>query len=331
MNPKRCNEYDYINFLVAAQKSYSCLEAGRVQPSKANTPAHDSLNRMLHRIQPNTEDLWREAQPQVNPQEGLLLLDDSTKDKPYAKKIDLVYRHWSGKHHNTVRGINLLTLLWTAGDKPIPGDYRLSDKPNDNLSKNDHVTDLLKVAYQRGFQPTYVSFDSWYSSLLNLKLIRQCGWHWFTRFKSNRLVNPDQTGNVPMARIDIGTTGRIVHLKAYGFIKVFRTVSLNGDVEHWATSHLERRPLERLSIAEPTWAIENYHRGIKQFCGIEKCQARSATAQRNHIGFSIRAVLRLEVFSYFTGHSWFEAKMQIIRDAIRAYLQNPKYILSTTA
>lgn len=331
MNPKRCNEYDYINFLVAAQKSYSCLEIGRVQPAKANTPAHDSLNRMLHRIQPNTEDLWREAQPQVNPQEGLLLLDDSTLDKPYAKKIDLVYRHWSGKHHNTVRGINLLTLLWTEGDKHIPCDYRLYDKPNDNLSKNNHFTDLLKVAYQRGFQPTYVSFDSWYSSLSNLKLIRQCGWHWFTRFKSNRLVNPDQMGNVPIARINIGTTGRIVHLKAYGFIKLFRTVSRNGDVEHWATSHLEMRPLERLSIAELTWAIENYHRGIKQFCGIEKCQARSATAQRNHIGFSIRAFLRLEVFSYFTGHSWFEAKMQIIRDAIRAYLQNPKYILSTTA
>jgi hypothetical protein len=250
MNPKRCNEYDYINFLVAAPKSYSCLEAGRVQPAKANTPAHDSLNRMLHRIQPNTEDLWREAQPQVNPREGLLLLDDSTLDKPYAKKMDLVYRHWSGKHHNTVRGINLLTLLWTEGDKPIPGDYRLYDKPNDNLSKNNHLTDFLKVAYQRGFQPTYVSFDSWYSSLSNLKLIRQCGWHWFTRFKSNRLVNPDQLGNVPIARIDIGTTGRIVHLKAYGFIKLFRTVSRDGDVEHWATSHLEMRPLERLSIAE---------------------------------------------------------------------------------
>lgn len=134
-----------------------------------------------------------------------------------------------------------------------------------------------------------------------------------------------------MARIDIGTTGQIVHLKAYGFIRVFRTVSPNRDVEHWATSHLERRPLERLSIAEQTWTIENYHRGIKQFCGIEKCQARSATAQRNHIGFSIRAFLRLEVFSYFTGYSWFEAKMQIIRDSIRAYLQHPKYILSTTA
>lgn len=64
---------------------------------------------------------------------------------------------------------------------------------------------------------------------------------------------------------------------------------------------------------------------------MERGQARSATAQRNHLGLSIRACWRLEVFSYFTGYSWFEAKRQIIRDAIRAYLQNPKYILGTTA
>jgi hypothetical protein len=332
MNPRRCDEYDYLNFLVATQKSYSCLEAGRVQPPKLGAPAHDSLTRLLTRTEPNTEDLWQEAKPQVNLANGLLVLDDSTLDKPYAKQIDLVWRHWSGKHHQTVRGINLLTLLWTDGDKHIPCDYRLYDKPNDNLSKNDHFANLLQVAHQRGFKPTYVGFDSWYSGLSNLKRIRQFGWHWFTRLKSNRLVNPERkSGNVPIARIDIGPSGRVVHLKAYGLIKVFRTVSPNGDVEHWATNHLDRRPLERLSMAEPTWTIENYHRGIKQFCGIEKCQARSATAQRNHIGFSIRAFLRFEIFSYFTGYSWFEAKMQIIRDAIRSYLENPKYILGSTA
>lgn len=129
-------------------------------------------------------------------------------------------------------------------------------------------------------------------NLSNLKQIRQFGWHWLTHLKSNRLVNPAQSGNIPITRVDIGTPGRIVHLKAYGLVKVFKTVSRNGDVEYWATSDLDRRPLERLSVAEPTWAIENYHRGIKPFGGIERGQARSATAQRNHIGFSIRAFLR---------------------------------------
>jgi len=89
--------------------------------------------------------------------------------------------------------------------------------------------------------------------------------------------------------------------------------------------------IERHSLSEKSWVIESYHRGIKQFCGVEKCQARSATAQRNHIALALRAFLRLETYSYATGHSWFEAKMQIIREAIRAYLDKPLYLLKATA
>ncbi len=64
-------------------------------------------------------------------------------------------RHWSGKHHNTVKGINLLTLLWTDGDKQVPCDHRLYDKPNDELSKNDHFKALIEEAHKRGFTPKY--------------------------------------------------------------------------------------------------------------------------------------------------------------------------------
>ena len=56
-----------------------------------------------------------------------------------------------------------------------------------------------------------------------------------------------------------------------------------------------------------------------------------ATAQRNHIGLAVRAFLRFEVASLKTGLSWFEAKIRIIRDAIRAYLANPVYALQATA
>jgi len=31
-------------------------------------------------------------------------------DKPYAKKMELVTYHWSGKHKRVVKGIPLLTL-----------------------------------------------------------------------------------------------------------------------------------------------------------------------------------------------------------------------------
>ena len=42
MNKERSDEYDYINFLIATQKSYSCLEAGKVQPDEVG------IRRMTH-------------------------------------------------------------------------------------------------------------------------------------------------------------------------------------------------------------------------------------------------------------------------------------------
>ncbi len=74
--------------------------------------------------------------------------------------MDLVCRHWSGKHHKVVRGINLLTLVWTDGNGIIPVDFRLYDFENDSKTKNDHLQDLLRIAKLRGFRPQFVMFDS---------------------------------------------------------------------------------------------------------------------------------------------------------------------------
>ncbi len=275
--------------------------------------------------------LWEEAQSHVTVDTGLLIIDDTTLDKPYARTIELVRRHWSGKHRRVVPGINLVTLLWSDGNACIPCDYRLYDKPRDGATKNDHFHTMLTTAFERGFVPRLVAFDSWYSSLANLKLIRSYGWHWLTQLKANRHVDPDRTGNRPLAEVSIAPHGSIVHLKGYGLIKVFRIVTPDGDTEHWATNHLEMSCAEQETWAGQVWTIEDYHRGLKQFCGVERAQVRAARAQRNHIGLAIRAFLRFEHARLRTGTSWFETKMEIIRAAVRAYLAHPCHILAPTA
>ena len=328
MNRSKCNEYDYINFLIATPSRYSCSEAARVHAPNNNPPAHDSLNRLLYRLPTDSEALWREAHPFVNKTQGVLVIDDSTLDKPYAQKMDLVTRHWSGKHQQVVSGINLITLMWTDGDSHIPCDYRLYNRDHDGLTKNDHFQALIATANKRGFQPACVVFDSWYSSLKNLKTIQKYQWHWLTQLKSNRQVNLNGQGNQPVNQLPISNKGTIVHLKGYGLIKVFKMVSKNGNIEYWATSDLSMNELFRRKYAEFSWAIEEYHRGIKQFVGVERCFARKAVAQRNHIGLALRAFLRMERHRFLTGIGWFEAKVSIIRDAVRAYLDKPLYTLT---
>lgn len=262
---------------------------------------------------------------------GILVLDDSLLDKPYAHQIELVYRQWSGKHHRVVQGIDLITLLWSDGDRQVPVDWRVYDKPHDAATRNDHFRAMIDTAHARGFTPDCVAFDSWYASLANLKRVRHYQWIWLTRFQSNRLVNPDDTGNRAISRIAIPEAGCVVHLKGDGFIKVFKRVAPDGDPEYWATNEVQMNELTRLKYAQYANTIEQYHRGIKQFCGIERCQVRGACAQRAHIGLALRAFLRMESYCFHAGISWFTAKFQIIRSAVRSYLAQPAYFLCGSA
>lgn len=331
MNPPKCNELDYINFLVAAQQAFSSVEASKTHPAEDSGPAHDAYTRLLKRLPPDSEALWQEVGELVNRSSGVLVIDDSTLDKPYASKMALVTHHWSGKHGRVVQGINLTSLVWTDGECRLPCDFRLYNKAEDGLSKNDHFQHMIEQADERGFEPELVVFDSWYSGLKNLKLLRELEWHWLTQLKSNRQVSIDRTGNRAIKEIFIPMQGRIVHLKGYGWVKVFKTVGTNGDAEYWATSHLDMQLVQAAFHALDAWQIEVYHRGLKQFTGIERGQYRLEVAQRNHIGLAIRAFVRLEAHRAHNGISWHEAKTSIIRSAIRAYLAHPTINLCPTA
>ena len=314
-----------------ARARLSGTEAARGQPARPDPPAHDAFTRLRHRLEPDPAALWAEAAPLVRRDRGILVLDDSTPDKPDARRIGLVTRHWSGKHRRVVQGINLLTLLWTDGDALLPADDRRSDRATDGLTKHDHFRVLLVTAQQRDFRPACVVFDRWYASRDNLKAVRNAGWRWLTRLKGNRLVTPDGMSKRPLAACAIAETGTRVHLQGYGVIQVFRLVAPDGDTEHWATSDLALGEVRRVQDAEWAWGIEEYHRGLKQHCGVERAQVRAARAPRVHIGCAIRACLRLEWHRQTTGVSWWEAKTSLVREAVRAYLAAPRYTLPPLA
>jgi putative transposase len=331
MNAPKCTEYDYINFLVAAQQVFSAVEAARSHPAGEAKPAHDAYTRLLQRLPPDSEALWAEVSGCIEMNKGLLVIDDTTLDKPYARAMALVSRHWSGKHHEVVQGINLMSLVWSDGDACLPCDYRLYHKAQDGLSKNDHFRAMLQRAHECGFRPSLVAFDSWYSSLENLKRVRGYGWEWLTRLKSNRQVSVQAGQPQAVSTLDIPSSGLTVHLRGYGMVKVFRTVDPHGNAEHWATSRLDMTDAQRHLLADRAWLVEVYHRALKPFTGIERGQFRVERSQRNHIGLALRAYVRLELHRWRTRVSIGNSKLDIIRAAVRQYLAHPFYCLNSTA
>ncbi len=332
MNSPKVRDEDYINFIIATPRTVTATEASSCQPGSRNAPSHDAFTRLLQRLEPDPEVLWTEAKTQIDLNTGILVLDDSTLEKPYSPFNALLYRHWSGKQKAVVEGINLITLLWTDGVGCVPVDYRVFDKDRDGKTKNEHFAEMLFEAYQRGFNPELVCFDSWYASIENLKLVRSFGWHFLTRLKSNRQIRVGQGKLEAVSEAGLGGgNGTICWLKGFGEIKVLRVRATDGTSEYWASSLSGMTEPEREKFALSAWRIEMYHRGLKQQCLIERAQCRRLRPVLNHIGLCIRAFVRLESHCYREKLSWLEAKTGIIREAVRGYLSNPLYCSLPTA
>lgn len=153
---------------------------------KDNPIAHDAYTHLLQRLPPNSKALWSDVQVCIQPKQGVLIVDNSTLDKPHTSKMALVAKLWSGKHHQVVKGITLISLVWTENaEYRSLCDYCIYNIGVDGVEKNH----MLDVAQTRGFAPEMVLFDSWYSSLDSLKHIRKKGWHGLTRLKKNHKVS----------------------------------------------------------------------------------------------------------------------------------------------
>ena len=129
----RCTLPMYIAFLLSEPNSVSCLRVSDVLDM-----SHDSVNRFLYRETYSPEDLFAEARKSLDLIGGILSVDDTVLDKPYAKYLSFLGHFWSGKHHAVVRGINLITLYYTdPKGQQSPINFRIYDK-SEKKTKNDY-------------------------------------------------------------------------------------------------------------------------------------------------------------------------------------------------
>ncbi len=150
----------YIGFLLSEPKYPSCCRLAKLM-----NISHDSVNRFIQRNDYTPSDLFEQARPQLDLKGGTVNVNDSALDKPYSRYIALVGHFWSGKHHRSVKGINLITLYYT--DKQghhLPINYRVYDKA-EGITKNDYFLDMLAEVLSWGLQPSFVTGDSWYSGV----------------------------------------------------------------------------------------------------------------------------------------------------------------------
>lgn len=317
MPKSKCNKDLYKSFLQASSVRYSGKALSEVSP---NQLSHDSASRWLNNSNFRPSGVYKESSKYIDHDAPCLLVgDDTVLSKQYSKKIDLVNYQYSGAVHDVIAGIGMVNLLHhnSTNAQSIPLDYRIYDKDTDGKTKNDHFCEMLTLAKDRGFKPDAVVMDAWYSSLDNLKHIRNLGWIWVTNLRKNRKVNH----NVSLESLDIPDEGLKIHLRGYGWVTVFKFVAKNGRIDY-ITTNLENPTREQVEkIVKSRWSIEVYHRELKQTCGIERCQARTGRAQRNHICLAVFAWLEMNKRRINEKITFYQQTWEVIKTSIQDKLR----------
>ena len=76
--------------------------------------------------------------------------------------------------------------------------------------------------------------DSWYSGVENLRFLRDQGLSFMIALEKNRIVSEEPGEHVPGREVDLPESGKVVYLRHFGWVSVFRTVDKNNDVRHYA-------------------------------------------------------------------------------------------------
>jgi Transposase DDE domain len=322
----KCNDEMYMSYLLSEPQYTSCIRLSTIM----QTISHDSINRFLERERFEPKDLFDEEKNKIELVGGVLSVDDSILDKPYSdpSKAAFIDYFWSGKHHGIVKGINIISLFYTdIHGISVPINYRIYNKAV-NKTKNDYFREMLVEVMSWGVLPAWVTGDSWYSSLENLKFIRSKKLNFMFGIESNRIVSSDRGKYIQIQKFEGWSSENIntVYLKDYGMVKACRQLYKNV-YRYYVMSTAELSNLESITkidfdrLHDAHWSIERFHRAIKQVCNIERFQVRNENPIKNHIFCALKAFVKLELmrFNQTISH-WYEIKRDLYLDVIRHFI-----------
>lgn len=347
--PHGCRRLDYCQFLLSSQINYTMTYLAEHTVAFS----HDAVTRYLSLDRVTPRVLWDEVRPTIIPSSsGYLVFDDTVLDKNHSRHIDLVRRQWSGNEHHVIRGIGVVGCVYVNPeiDRFWVIDYRIyapEGKVGDGKSKLDHVGEMLRSALDPG-HPGYkglpvraVLMDTWYATRVLMREIEALGQVYYCPLKPNRLVDEHEDPSRPSydyVRIDSLSWSESeeregkqrVHLRDFPkghTVRLFRVVfstEHTDRVEFIATNERAQTSATAVrSVYGSRWKIEQLHREAKQVTGIERCQARRARSQRNHIGCALLVWARLKQLAHLTQHTIYALKASQLDSYLHRELESP--------
>ena len=308
--------------------------------------SHDQITRFLAKGNYDSKYLWQQVKPMVqeltnSKEEIVLSFDDSIEEKYYSDPSELICWHYDHVFNRSVKGVNFLTALVNVAGMRLPcavefvkKDKWVTDaktgkqKRQSTKTKNELYREML-LKCNTNFRFDYVANDSWYSSVENMKLIKEelCV-NFVMALKANRKVAlslEDKNANnyISIESLQPGQQTVEIWLEELDFpLLLVKQVFKNEDDTvgelYLACSDLSLSYERITTIYKRRWGVEEYHKSVKSNVGFAKSPTHTIKTQTNHFILSILAYTKLEWLKERNQMNHFAMKTKIYQAALKA-------------
>ena len=315
----------YSDYLIA---SFSQTSATGLSNLVNGEISHDQVTRFLSQEKKTAKDLWLIAKPfvkKIQSPQGVLIIDDSIEEKPYTDENDIICWHYDHSKQQNVKGINFVSCLYQNKAISLPIGFEIvsktekyidkktqKEKRRSTKTKNEMALEMIAQAVKNQVEFKYVLFDAWFSSVENIRIIKQkhkkdviCP------IKSNRKVAlslaDKKAGRwVVVSTLEVEENSELeIYLEGVEFpIKLVKQIFTNEDektcILYLISSDTTLSPDHMTTIYQRRWNVECYHKSLKQNVSLAKSPTQTEKTQTNHFFAALCGYIKLEMLKVET-------------------------------
>jgi hypothetical protein len=336
----------YSDYLIA---SFSQTSATGLSNLLNGEISHDQVTRFLSNERKTAKDLWLIAKPfvkKIQSADGVLIIDDSIEEKPYTDENDIICWHYDHSTQQNVKGINFVSCLYQNQGVSLPIGFELvaktekyldkksgKEKRRSTTTKNEMALEMITQAVKNQVKFKYVLFDAWFSSVENIRVIKQKHQREvICPIKSNRKVALSLADKKAgkwqvVSTLEIKEETELeIYLEGLEFpVKLIKQIFTNEDektgILYLIASATTLSKNQITTIYQRRWNVEVYHKSLKQNVSLAKSPTHTERTQTTHFFAALCGYIKLEMLKLETKTNHFALKTKLYVNALHSAFQ----------
>jgi DDE superfamily endonuclease len=331
----------YTDYLITSTKYTTATGLAKIFD---NEFSHDAITRFLSGEELDNKKLWTFIKPflrSVEKEDSVLIVDDTIFEKPYTDESGINTYHYDHSKGKSVKGINAVNLIHETDGTRLPLSMSIvhkdklveengKQKRKSSKTKNELFQGQFLQAIHNEVQFDTVLADIWFGNIKNMQMITSKGKEFIMPLKTNRQVcffgcsSKGQKEYVPVKSLELEEGIPVkIWLKGYNIPlllckQIFKNKDGSTGVLYLAASDLTATYSDMTTTYQRRWAVETYHRSLKNNVSVCASPTKTIKTQCNHIYASVMAFVKLEAIKIKKAVNQYALKSKLYLKGMKA-------------